>query len=427
MHGTDRTVFMHVFLLIAFLTPLTSRPNPEETWRRNWLRVSRSEESKGPLAPVWHGESIPEPPKKEPARKEGKTPDAKPGAVGNKEKPAATKTVRTDNPPSTNPPRTGRGNPEPPLEDSSLAIINRIGWVTTEKGRWVSSEELDGQKCLDTLTMLKIPWRKGDAKRGMTNPVQLNSHFINGVYYNWYWGNENDLLLDCRMVLALYIAGPVFRKHGFDEIIYTSSYRYSRVSGTRRLSRHASGNALDVKALRGPNGQVAVVERDWFHWLGTEKDCVGPLPDGPARKMRELTCELETLPIFRRILSPDADYDHRNHFHFGGVAPGETWRRERICGRSNRRGLPTYKYVPVLKYPLPRRPEQLPPWPSGVDLQAPMPTRGSFPETNGETPPPASLEVSDTREGEPEKQPRDKEPPASASEAPPPQSDDPED
>jgi len=253
-------------------------------------------------------------------------------------------------------------------------LIQALNWVVTEKGRKSASEALDGQACLDTLTRLGVPWTPGQAKKGLNTPVAIPNYLINGVFYRWYWGQDPNLLLDCRMVLALYIAAPVFRKHGFDEVLYTSTYRYSRISGTGRLSRHASGNAIDVKALRGPNGAVVVVERDWHIFKGTVDDCVGPLPPGPARKMREMICEFETLPIFGGILTPESDYDHRNHFHIGNMMPGENWSRHRIAGRSIRstRG-PGYRYVPTLKYPLPKRLAPLSPWPAGVDPQAPRP------------------------------------------------------
>jgi hypothetical protein len=302
--------------------------------------------------------------------------------------------------------------------------------MKTGKGQLTAAEDLDGQACLDTLTRLKVPWKQGRAKKGLANPVELTSHMLNGVYYHWYWGQDPEMLLDCRMVVALFIAAPVFRKHGFDEVLYTSSYRYTRISGTRRLSRHATGNALDVKALRGPNGVVAVVERDWHIQKTTLGDCVGPLPQGPARRMRELICEFETLPIFGGILTPETDYDHRNHFHVGGILPGEKWIRHRIAGRSTRstRG-PGYRYAPTLKYPLPKRPAQLPPWPAGVDPQMPMPTRGTLPvsEEHDVDPPPVDATKPDAakpdaggNEPHPPKDPAEDTPPEDHTEDTPP-------
>lgn len=313
-------------------------------------------------------------------------------------------TASSDKPksPSTSPVRVSLSKtknvspPKPAHELTVEELIVKTGWAKVENGMFYATTEVDDQKCLDVLTQLKIPWKRGPAKRGIKNPVQLDTYLLNGVYYHWYWAESNDLLLDCRMVLALYMAGPVFRKHGFDEVLYTSSYRYSYISGTRRLSRHAAGMALDVKALRGPGGVVVVVERDWHRYDGTVADCVGPLPLGPARKMRELICEFETLPLFGGILTPDTDYDHRNHFHFGGVLPGETWSRHRAAGRPlTRKTTAAYRYVPTLRYPLPKRPTVLPPWPAGVDPQAPMPTQGKLPQPSDSEDADSSVSVQD--------------------------------
>ncbi len=407
-------------LLLLFLVPTGTPPSQAEKWRQNWLKVSENPQVKRPLAPTWHGHEEPEEekpatlanngkpaaggkPAASPGGKPAATPGGKPAASpGGKPaadpKPPVTTGPRPVTPPGGKPGAVPDGKPPAggkPAAAPDYAkmtaeqLIQALGWVVTEKGRPMASEALVGQACLGTLTRLGVPWKPGEAKKGLDTPVAIPNYMINGVFYRWYWGTDANMLLDCRMVLALFIAAPVFRKHGFDEVLYTSTYRYTRISGTRRLSRHASGNAIDVKALRGPNGAVVVVERDWHIHKGTVEDCVGPLPPGPARKMREMICEFETLPIFGGILTPESDYDHRNHFHVGNLIPGENWSRHRIAGRSIRstRG-PGYRYVPTLKYPLPKRLAPLSPWPAGVDPQAPMPTKGSLPKPEEPDPEP---------------------------------------
>ena len=376
-----------LILVFALLLAQTT-PNSAEKWRQNWLKVSETADSRGKLSPTWHG-----------ALKEEKAADgadAKPGPQSGPNAERRPIVTGTAQPVGPRPAGTGKPLPVPAggfETQTAEQLIKTTGWATDVKGQFTAAADLDGQVCLNMLTRLKIPWKPGRKKRGLQNPVELTTHQLNGVYYHWYWGKEPDMLLDCRMVLTLFIAGPVFRKHGFDEVLYTSSYRFTRISGTRRLSRHAVGMALDVKALRGPNGLVAVVERDWHRHRGTAADCVGPLPPGPARKMRELACEFETLPLFGGILTPDYDFDHRNHYHFGGVLPGEKWTRHRAAGRPlTRKGTAGYRYVSTLKYPLPKRPASLPPWPAGVDPQAPMPTKGTLPKPDEPevevTPPP---------------------------------------
>ncbi len=234
--------------------------------------------------------------------------------------------------------------------------MKKLGWGGMSKGKFHVTKTVDGPRCHAVLRQLGIPFRPGPFKRGMKTPVSLPQKMIGGIYYRWAWGIKPALVFDCPMVVALYFAAPIFMKYGFDEILYTSTYRYTRVAGTRRLSRHASGMAIDIKALRGPSGIVAVVERDWMRIAGTAKDCVGPLPPGVPRTMREMICEFETYPIFRRILTPDYDHAHRDHFHVSGAFMGEVWYRRRYAGRPLSRPLSTYYHKKILPHKLPPRP-----------------------------------------------------------------------
>ncbi|MBU1240272.1 extensin family protein [Myxococcota bacterium] len=240
-----------------------------------------------------------------------------------------------------------------------LNIMKKLGWGGVTKGQFYVTKKIDGPHCHVVLKQLGIPFTPGPFKRGMKTPVSLPGKMIGGIFYRWAWGSKKALIFDCPMVVALYFAAPIFMKYGFDEILYTSTYRYTRVSGTRRLSRHASGMAIDIKALRGPHGRVAVVERDWMRIAGTAKDCVGPLPKGIPRTMREMICEFETWPIFRRILTPDYDHGHRDHFHVSGAYMGEVWRRRRYAGRPLSRPLSTYYHKKILPHKLPPRPTVL--------------------------------------------------------------------
>ncbi len=157
------------------------------------------------------------------------------------------------------------------------------------------------------------------------------------------------------------MAAPVIRKYGFDELLFTSMYRHTKVRRTRHWSRHAYGMAIDVRALRGPGGIIGVIERDWIRVKGTPEDCIGPVPPGIARTMRAMVCELETMPIFRRILSPDNDHGHRDHLHMAAPFTGETWFRRRYAGHVYDRPMPTYRHRPHLTYPVPPRPKGMKP------------------------------------------------------------------
>jgi hypothetical protein len=239
-----------------------------------------------------------------------------------------------------------------------MKAIRVLKWGNKKKGVYTSSKALNGAKCYALLRQLGIPFKLGPYKHksAMKYPVSLPNKLIGGIYYRWAWGSKPALVFNCRMVVALYLAAPIFKKHGFDEIIYTSTFRYTRVAGKRRLSRHAYGMAIDIKAMRGPGGLVAVIERDWMRIAGTKQSCVGPLPPGVPRTMRQLICDFEKYPIFRRILTPDYDHGHRDHFHISGTYPGERWRRRRYAGKPLKRRLSTYYHKKRLPHKLPRRP-----------------------------------------------------------------------
>ncbi|MBN2725511.1 MAG: extensin family protein [Deltaproteobacteria bacterium] len=322
---------VYSIVLTLFFTQLSS--GMTERFRKNWLGVrdSKISSKSGVLHPAWTGAVRTTTPGKS-SLSPGKSPKAKSLMI-------------------------------PVISGKDIMKNIRMLQYGDIKGKKIYSvsKSLDSGKCLAVLKSLGIHYVTGPRKRGIRNPVTLLNKRINGVYYNWMWGNKKDFFMECHFALALYLAGPVFLKHGYDEVLYTSMYRYTYVSGTRRLSRHAAADAIDIMALRGKNGKIFVVERDWIRHYGDEKDCIGPLPAGEARNARSLICELEKYPIFRRILTPDADYAHRNHFHVSGPQPGEKWYRGRYAGRSKRARLSTYTHKKILRYPLPRRPGDLNP------------------------------------------------------------------
>lgn len=109
------------------------------------------------------------------------------------------------------------------------------------------------------------------------------------------------------------------------QILVASSYDCRSVSGRRRLSEHALGNAIDISGFRfdaapvvSADGRVhptalpapfeVLVEE---HWKARGDAVVRR----HARFLEELTRELSDRQVFRTLIGP-ADPDHRDHFHF---------------------------------------------------------------------------------------------------------------
>ncbi|MEX6506574.1 extensin family protein [Jiella sp. M17.18] len=95
-------------------------------------------------------------------------------------------------------------------------------------------------------------------------------------------------------------------------LLNASSYRCSRIAGTRTISEHASGNALDVRGFVFADGSTFDVEKKGFFSF-REKSF--------QRAIRTAGCR-----YFGTVLGPGYNYDHRNHLHLD-VKP----RRRVVC------------------------------------------------------------------------------------------------
>lgn len=80
---------------------------------------------------------------------------------------------------------------------------------------------------------------------------------------------------------------------------YACRNRNSRQGGPR--SEHATANAIDVAAFWLADGTLVSVKNDWDGW-GDKSAFLHQVHDGACR-------------IFNGILGPDANAQHRDHFH----------------------------------------------------------------------------------------------------------------
>ena len=201
-----------------------------------------------------------------------------------------------------------------------------------------------GASCLRELRRLGISYKPGPNVRGIHTPILLSGKDdgvkVGGIKYKAHYGGRKPLM-DCRMALALYRAAPIIRAAGFKTIYYWGFYSYRRVHGSRHLSRHAYGMAIDIARLSGDENLNVTVKDDWEKIRGTPGKCVGSPRSVDAARLRSMICRLESLQVFRRILTPDSDYAHRDHFHMSAPKSlGTKWKRNRYCGRKLKRKLP---------------------------------------------------------------------------------------
>ena len=160
-----------------------------------------------------------------------------------------------------------------------------------------------GVACLIRLRELQIPFRSRDSVNGIDTPVQITGP-ISGIRYRSL--GRRPLLCDCRLALALARASLILANLDVRELQFSSAYRYSRMS-SGKLSRHGMGLALDVhRVLVGD--KLLSVKADFARDLAD--GCHGTSP--PLNRM---ACLFKRWRLFDRVLTPDFDRAHHNHFH----------------------------------------------------------------------------------------------------------------
>jgi hypothetical protein len=147
-------------------------------------------------------------------------------------------------------------------------------------------------------------------------------------------GKPRPLVLDCSLVYSLARAGRFFVDAGLGVAVWIDAYHVRNIKGTNRPSKHSYGLAIDVMRWLGPcpkgragcdddRGHTLVVEQDYEQGLGRGRDCIGRPSTERARTLRTLWCRLARSELFRVVLDPDYDDDHRDHFHLDALPWGE--------------------------------------------------------------------------------------------------------
>ena len=165
-----------------------------------------------------------------------------------------------------------------------------------------------GLTCLLRLGRLRVAHLALERLRHVNTPIALRGP-IAGVRYRPT--ARLPFEGDCRLVLALEAAAPLFKALGIRELGFSNVYRPAS-RGARRLSRHALGLAIDVHQLQvcGARGCRSLrVDRDYVR--GLNDAC-----ENPQRPiLNQLACRLKRGRYFDRVLTPDTNADHRDHFH----------------------------------------------------------------------------------------------------------------
>jgi hypothetical protein len=200
----------------------------------------------------------------------------------------------------------------------------------TPAGRYGS---LDRNSCLAELTQRRIPFSSVPQARGVLAPVRLTGPLRGVAFHSTLPPRQRATspyeILDCRLVLALDDFSAILAKYDVVEVIHYSVYRPpGTVLPAPGIGRqHDGALAIDAGWFKRKDGSVLDVERDFHGRIGAST-CgpgTGPVPvTAEANTLRSIVCEAADAHLFNVALTPDYNWQHRNHFHLE-VTPAVGW------------------------------------------------------------------------------------------------------
>src|SRR5262249_25146744 len=109
-----------------------------------------------------------------------------------------------------------------------------------------SAMKAEGSACLARIDALGVEWQPGPVKPRIPTSSLLPKMEIGGIKLTPIW-REGPYAMDCYLALALADQGAAaLRDAGVVELRFSGIHSYRRVAGTKVLSRHALGLAIDV-------------------------------------------------------------------------------------------------------------------------------------------------------------------------------------
>ncbi len=194
--------------------------------------------------------------------------------------------------------------------------------------------QLGASACMNELWRRKIPFVRVGSARGVAAPVRLRGP-LGGVSFHSALPERARAssvyeIFDCRLVLALDDFARILRKFDVVEVVHYSAYRPPPTRGWspgKIGHRHSGALALDAGKLVRRDGTVLDVEKDFHGRIGA-RTCgakAGPVPATPeALALRGIVCEAADAHLFNVSLTPNYNWQHRNHFHLE-VTSGARW------------------------------------------------------------------------------------------------------
>lgn len=189
--------------------------------------------------------------------------------------------------------------------EASSSIVARAAPPSDPEQLRVPSAPVERTKqagdCLTRLRGLGVDFRELSSLKGVATPVRVQGKLA-GVEFFSNHGRKLDM--DCRLALALVELGAEFRTLGITRARFSGAYDY-RTTRKGRLSHHAFGLAIDIHEV----------------WVGGERHSVdkafrkGRSCERSGPVLNALACTFKASGLFEEVLTPDYNWDHRDHLH----------------------------------------------------------------------------------------------------------------
>lgn len=163
-------------------------------------------------------------------------------------------------------------------------------------------------RCEQRLNELGVQWEHASDQGEIADPVTITDHMLGGIRYTNTFGPKASSTMDCQLALALAIIAPELRELGVREVKYGSIYDWSyiRARGSRTLSRHAIGTAIDISSFVDGDGREVAVKGSYNQG------------DPLLHAIEEMFIASEH---FHNVISPKNDpVGHYHHFHVEAAA-----------------------------------------------------------------------------------------------------------
>jgi hypothetical protein len=203
------------------------------------------------------------------------------------------------------------------------------GRVLAKTSSAMKNANLAPWQCRKELRRRKLPFRRDRRPaKGVAEAYRVDGP-LHGVKFVTPRSPSPYGILDCRLALTLDDFAAVLAEQGVVQVRIDNFYRPgARLPGSRKMSQHGYGLAIDLVSFALGDGTVLNVEQDWGSGIGVAPcgpDAQLVTPTEHSVALRNLACVIARSGLFHHLLTPGHDAPHRNHLHLDIKRGEKTW------------------------------------------------------------------------------------------------------